>query len=168
MIPRRARLQSLRGNSHASRSCGKGTASAVPPRSPKMRASAPQGSVRVLAIDRPDPCRVFLERIKMHHPVENNGMKLSTVGVAFRLSGDRSLEAELGIRSQHFLLAALWRGAEIHVLMPLRDAERNALVQVVFREVLGGCIHHARQPVVIATLLIEQRRRMLGIEFECR
>src|SRR5260370_38581982 len=92
-----------------------------------MRASAAQGSVRVLAIDRPDPCRVFLERIKMHHPVENNGMKLSTVGVALRLSSDRSIEAELGIRSQHFLLADLGRGAELHVLMTLRDDERHAL-----------------------------------------
>src|SRR6202521_4281041 len=130
---------------------GKGTASGVAPRSPKMRASAPPGSVRVLAIDRPDPCRVFFERIKMHHPVENNGIKLSTVGVAFRLSGDRSLEAELGIRSQHFLLAAWWRGAEIHVLIPLRDAERNALVQVVFGETLGSRVHHSHQPVIVAT-----------------
>src|ERR1700675_4978700 len=141
MILSRARLQSLRGNSPGSRSW-KGHGFSRVTQVTKNAGFSPQGSVRVLAIDRPDPCRVFFERIKMHHPVENNGMKLSTVGVAFRLSGDRSLEAELGIRSQHFLLAALWRGAEIHVLMPLRDAERNALVQVVFREVLGGGIHH--------------------------
>src|SRR5260370_3020169 len=157
MIPRRARLQSLRGNSHASRSW-KGHGFSRGTQVTKKAGFSPQGSVRVLAIDRPDPCRVFLERIKMHHPVENNGMKLSTVGVAFRLSGDRSLEAELVIRSQHFLLAALGSGAQIHLLMPLLDAERNALVQLVFRPVLGGGIHHARQPVVIATLLIEQRR----------
>src|ERR1700726_878618 len=105
MILRRARLQSLRGNSHVSRS-GKGARFGRGAQVTKHEGFSPQGSVRVLAIDRPDPCRVFFERIKMHHPVENNGMKLSTVSVAFRLSGDRSLEAELGIRSQHFLLAA--------------------------------------------------------------
>src|SRR5260370_8306232 len=144
MIPRRARYQSLRGKSYGRRSW-KGDGFSRGNQVTKKAGFSPQGSVRVLAIDRPDPCRVFLERIKMHHPVENNGMKLSTVGVAFRLSGDRSLEAGLGIRSHHFLLAALGSGAEIHVLMPLRDAERNALVQVVFLEVLGGGILHARE-----------------------
>src|SRR6266481_8957097 len=102
MILRRARLQSL-AEILMQADRGKGTA------------SAPQGSVRVLSIDRPDLRRVFLERIEMHHPVENDGVKFSAVGIAFRLRGDRSLEPELRIRSQHFLLAALWRGAEIHV-----------------------------------------------------
>src|SRR5207302_9495899 len=116
----------------------------------------------MLTIDRPDLPRVFLERIEMHHPVENDGVKFSAVGIAFRLRGDRSLEPELRIRSQHFLLAGLWRGAEIHVPMPLRDAERNTLVQVVFGETLGSRVHHTRQPVVVAMSLVEQRLRMVG------
>src|SRR5260370_34911899 len=117
MIPRRARLQSLRGNSQARRSW-KGHGVRRGARVAENAGFSRQGSVRVLAIDRPDPCRVFLERIKMHHPVENNGVKLSTVGVAFRPGGDRSLEADLGIRSLNFLLAAWCRGADIHMLMP--------------------------------------------------
>src|SRR6266700_7764563 len=69
--------------------------------------TAETGLVSVLSIDRPDLCCVFLERIEMHHPVEDDGMKRSAVGIAFLLRGDGSLQTELGIRPQHFLPAAL-------------------------------------------------------------
>src|SRR5271167_642274 len=45
----------------------------------------PIALIRVLAIYRPDLRGVFFERIEMHHPVEDDGMKLSACGVAFRL-----------------------------------------------------------------------------------
>ena len=53
------------------------------------------------------------------------------------------------------------------MLMPLRHAQRDALVQFIFGEALGRGVHHADEFVVVAVLFIEQRSRMLGIESEC-
>ena len=52
--------------------------------------------------------------------------------------------------------------------MPLRDAQRNALVEFVFVKALGRGVHHADQLVVVAVLFVEQRRGMLGIKTESR
>src|ERR1700679_3729355 len=83
--------------------------------------------VGVLPIDRPDFCRVFFQRIQVHHPVENHGMKPSVRRIASFLRGDRSTQTEFRIRREHVLFLAFGSFAEIHVLMPLRDAQRNAL-----------------------------------------
>ena len=45
-------------------------------------------SIRVLPIDRPDVGAVFLERIEMHHPIEDDGMKLAAAGVTFLFRDD--------------------------------------------------------------------------------
>jgi hypothetical protein len=42
----------------------------------------------MLAVDRPDACLIFFERIDVHHPVEDYGMEDSTRGVARRLRSD--------------------------------------------------------------------------------
>src|SRR4029077_320212 len=102
----------------------------------------------------------------MHHPVEDYGMKGSARGVAGFLGGDRSSQAELGMRRQHIFATIRRRGAEVHVLVPLRDAEWNALVQLILAEALGRGVHYANQFVIVAMLFIEQRRRMFGIETE--
>jgi len=54
--------------------------------------------------------------------------------------------------------------AEIHVLMPLRDAQRNAPIQIVFGESSRSRIHHADEAIAVAVFLIEQGRGMLGVE----
>jgi hypothetical protein len=54
--------------------------------------------------------------------------------------------------------------AEIYVLMPLRNAERNALIEILFGEALGRGIHYANQFVIFAVFFVEQRSRMLGVE----
>jgi len=46
--------------------------------------------------------------------------------------------------------------AEIHVLMPLRDAQRNAPIQIVFGESSRSRIHHADEAIAVAVFLIEQ------------
>ena len=93
-------------------------------------------------------------------------MKCSAGRVAGFLRGDGSPQAELRMRSHHFFSTASRRNAEIHVLMPLRHAKRDALVELIFREPLGRGIHHADELVVLAVLFVEQRRRMVGIETE--
>src|SRR5580700_10293213 len=93
-------------------------------------------------------------------------MEGSTGGIAGFLRGDRSSQAELGMRCHVFVLSAGGRGAEIHVLVPLRDAERDALIEFVFAHALGSGVHYTDQFVVIVVLFIKQRRRVLGIETE--
>ena len=50
--------------------------------------SVKPSSIGMLPIDRPDVGAVFLERIEMHHPIEDDGMKLATVGVTFLFRDD--------------------------------------------------------------------------------
>ena len=117
---------------------------------------SPDGSVGVLAIDRPDCCRVLLERIKVDHPIEDDGIELAAVRVTFFLGYDRTLQTKLGIRSHCFAPVALGWAAQIHVLVLLRDTQRDTLVQIVFGEALRSRIHHARQTITVADLLIEE------------
>ena len=42
----------------------------------------------VLALDRPDACLIFFERIDVDHPVEDDGAKSSAGRVASLLCGD--------------------------------------------------------------------------------
>lgn len=122
--------------------------------------------VAVLALDRPDIRLIFLERINVHHPVEDHGMKCSTGGVAGFLRDDRSPQTKLRMCRQHFFPLVRGRSTEVHVLVPLRNPEWNALVELLFRQTLGRGIHHADQLVVVALLCIEQGRGVLGIETE--
>ena len=88
--------------------------------------------VTVLAFDRPDVVLVFLEGVDMDHPVEDHREKGSVGSVAGFPSGDGSIEAELWIGAAHLFEAAQRRDAEIHVLMPLRYAEWNSLIELIF------------------------------------
>jgi hypothetical protein len=97
-----------------------------------MKAPLISIGVAVLALDRPDVSLIFLEGVDVHHPVEYHGEKSSTSGVAGFLGGDGSFETELRMRITHLLEMAQRWDAEIHVLVPLRHAEGNALVQLFF------------------------------------
>src|SRR5579864_6451931 len=48
--------------------------------------------------------------------------------------------------------------------VPLRDAERNPRIEFLFARIFGRRVHHPDQLVVVALLLVEQRRRMIGIK----
>ena len=76
------------------------------------------------------------------------------------------LRPNFGFGPSTFQPAARGRAAEIHVLMPLRDAQGNALVQIVFGETLGSRVHHAHELVAVAVFFVEQRSRMLGVELD--
>src|ERR1700676_538592 len=67
-----------------------------------------------------------------------------------------------------FVLSSGGRGAEIHMLMPLCNAEGNALVELIFSHALGRGLHHADKLVVVAMFFIQQRGWMPGIETESR
>src|ERR1700688_3878128 len=91
-------------------------------------------------------------------------MKSSTRGIAGFLRSNGTLQTELRMRRQHFFSAACRRRTEIHMLVPLRDAKRNAFVQLIFTETLGGSVHGANQFIVVAAFFVQQRGRVLGVE----
>lgn len=68
------------------------------------------------------------------------------------------------VRPPHFFLPVRGRHTQVHVSMPLGDAERNARIEGVFTRGFGGGVHHADQLVVVALLLIQQRCGVFGIE----
>src|SRR3974390_1070868 len=93
-------------------------------------------------------------------------MKRATGGVARGLRRDGTAKTELRVRKQGFRLSAFGGRAEIHVLMPLRDAERNALVEIIFGKTFRCGIHDADEGVTVTVFLVKQRRRMLRVEGE--
>ncbi len=73
------------------------------------------------------------------------------------------------MRLEHFVVAAFRRRAEVYVRVPLRHAQRDAVVEFVFAHGLRRGVHHANQLVAaLALLFVEQRRGMFGIEAEDR
>src|SRR5579863_3064288 len=112
--------------------------------------------IAVLPGDRPDAGLIFFKRINVHHPVEDYRAEGSAGGIASFLGDDRSSQTELRMRPYH-RFAAIWRRrAEIHVLVPLRNAERNARVELLFAHALGRGVHDTNQFVVVAMFFIKQ------------
>jgi hypothetical protein len=48
--------------------------------------------------------------------------------------------------------------------VPLRDTQRDTLIQLVCGEILGRGVHPADQAITVAAFLVRQGRRMVGIE----
>ena len=83
-------------------------------------------------------------------------MNLASGSIAGFLGCNRTVQAKLRIRSTHLVSFVLWRQAQIHVGVPLCDAERDARVQFVFAGALGRRVHHADEFVAIALFLVKQ------------
>ncbi len=68
------------------------------------------------------------------------------------------------------VLYAVFRGpADVDVPMPARDAERDALVQLIFGCVGAGRVHHALQLVFLGrSSAVEQRCWLTRVEMEVR
>ena len=64
------------------------------------------------------------------------------------------------MRRQHFLPLIFpqfsRRNAQVHMRMPLGNAQRDALIELLFGKNLGRGIHHADQLVAIAMLFVQQ------------
>src|ERR1041385_3960095 len=105
----------------------------APNRSFSIRATLVAVSVFHLALDRPDRFLRLLVRIHVHHPAEDLGTEGASRLFASFLRSDRTEQAELRVFAEVRILLSLGRGAEIRVLMPLRDAERNARIQLLHR-----------------------------------
>src|SRR5579871_2902422 len=96
-----------------------------------------------LAPDIPDFRLRFLQWVEVYHPIEDQRMECPPIGVAFFFRRNRAMQSELG--AQGFLLAVGGGHAQVYVLVPLRDRERDALVEVVFVVALGSGT--SRRPV---------------------
>ena len=56
------------------------------------------------------------------------------------------------------------RCAFVHMLVPLRDAERNPLVEFIFAEAPRRRVHHTNQLAIILLLLIERAVGWSGLK----
>src|SRR5215468_163966 len=95
-------------------------------------------------------------------------MEGSAIRFALVLGGNRPSESEFRIGAPHLALPVPRRRAEVHMLVPLGDAQRNTLIELILTKALRSRVHHPNQLVALALLLVQQRRRMLGIETKCR
>src|ERR1700722_10583864 len=77
----------------------------------------------VVVHGRPDPLRVLLIRIDVYHPAEDVRNECAARRLAGFAGGDRAQQAEFRVRPEVFRLAIRRRLAEIHMLMPARDAQ---------------------------------------------
>ena len=121
----------------------------------------------VVIIGGPDFLRVGFVGIDVDHPTEEVGTKDAAGRIAGFLGGDRAYETELCIRAEVLVFLAFRRGAEVDVLVPARDAERDAVVQLVFRGGYAVGVHGADEFVAAVWRFgVEQRGGFEGIEVE--
>src|SRR5580704_9674989 len=85
----------------------------------------------VVVIGGPDFLWVGLIGIDVDHPSKKVRKELTTGGVAGFLCGDRAEQAELREGAEILGLLSGRSLAEIDVLMPAGDAQRNAVVELV-------------------------------------
>src|SRR5271169_3598361 len=56
------------------------------------------------------------------------------------------------------------RLAEIDVLVPTRDAERNPLVDILLGSAHPGRVHHSYELISVGSFLVKQRSRFEGVK----
>ena len=121
------------------------------------------GGVAVLALDGPHARLILVERIHVHHPVEDHGSERAARRVARFLRGNGSLHSKLWIRRTQLTPSSERRNTEIYMLVRLRDAEWDALVKLIFRVTFGRGVRDPDELVVVAMLFIEQRIGCSGL-----
>src|SRR5512133_2123179 len=109
--------------------------------------------------------------IRVNHPAERTRMKIAVHRITRGLGRDRTLGAEyrmaIALLGPARLFAFL-RDAPVHMLVPLRDAQRNAFVETLELRILWHRVHRAdeMQRAVVAAL-VEDRRRFRSVEVKC-
>src|SRR5580693_3656011 len=94
-------------------------------------------------------------------------MKFSACGVTRFLRCDGTTQAELRVGTKICGLLSGRSFAEIDVLMPARNAQRNAAVELILAGVDAVGIHGSDKLVsAVSGLLVEQRSRLRWIEVE--
>lgn len=114
---------------------------------------------------RPNLFGIGFVGIDVDHPVEDLRVPAAAGLHAGVFGGDRAAEAEL-LQTGRLQLRALGREANLDVLVPARDAERDARVQIVVGCALRRGEHGAFEFIAVARFFVEQRRGMLGVEGE--
>jgi hypothetical protein len=111
----------------------------------------------------PNPGGILLERLNVHHPPEDLRIEPSTGLVARGLRGDRSPEAEARPVDPSGVPR---RQADVDVRVPPGDGQRHTRVELVGGRAPGRRIHRAAEDVLSILPLVEERRRLLGVERE--
>lgn len=103
----------------------------------------------------PDVVGVGLVRIDVDHPVEDDRDEVAAGGLAGFLGSNAAVEAEFCMVDLRFRSSERSE-AEIDVLVPAGDAQRNALVELIFGIVLGRGVHGADELVAVADFFVEE------------
>lgn len=82
-------------------------------------------------------------------------------GGAGFLAGDAAGETEFGVVDLR-LRSSEGSKAEIDVFVPAGDAERDALIELIFGEALGRGVHDADELVAAADFFVEERSGARG------
>src|ERR1700733_7111495 len=81
----------------------------------------------------------------VNHPGKNHWHKGSTFGLASLFCMDRAEHAKFGVVAEVFLDFVSGGSAEVSVLMPTHNAERDTLVQLIFSRARSSREHNALQ-----------------------
>src|SRR5579884_898853 len=111
---------------------------------------------RVLALDGPNIGGVLLEGIDVNHPTKDLREPAAARVFAFLFRGDGAGETEAWMRPPQLVALIFGRQAQVHVRVPLGDAQGNPLIEVIFGGTLGRGVHDTNQFVIIAVLFVQQ------------
>src|SRR5215471_16175029 len=96
-------------------------------------------------------------------------MELAACGFTCLVRGDGAEQSKFCVGAEVCGFLSGRGFAEVDVLMPVRDAERDALVQLILRSVDAVGVHGADELVsTVSRFLVEQRGRLEGIEVRTR
>src|ERR1700727_621986 len=96
-------------------------------------------------------------------------MELPASRIARLFCRDGTAQPKLRIGTEVRSLLSLWRLADVDVVMPARNAQRNSLVQLVLARLLAVRVHRPHQFVTaVCRLLVQQRRWLQRIELQRR
>src|SRR6202035_5605937 len=99
---------------------------------------------------------LFFKWKDMHHPTEEKWHEFAACAIALFLCGNRPGDSEPRIRNKECAFPAAQRKAEVHVLVPLSDAERDQTVEILFIEPCRCGVHCAKQTVTVACLFVKE------------
>jgi hypothetical protein len=120
---------------------------------------------RPMLVRRPDFLRIRLIRIHVNHPTEHVRKERTARRFTPLTSANRPQESEFGVRSEVTRSLSSGGFAEINMLMPVRHAQRNALVQFILGGIHSIRIHRADELVsAVRGVLVEQRSGLQRIE----
>jgi len=113
--------------------------------------------VRLVIVHGEDVLQIVFVGKHMNHPGKNHRHKRAPFGLASLFCMDRAEHTEFGVVAEVFLDFVSGGAAEVSVFMPAHHAERDTLVQLIFRRARVSREHDALQLVALGWSLVVQQ-----------